>query len=195
MDEITWLNDEHTGEAGQSSARFCVRQIVYKCFYHTTASPPCSLLHNQMPLTTCRNHIPFYNAYGAHIHCDMRKCIPPPHSNDLVLSSVCSCDISGHTASLLCNTVHVRWVMSGECPDCFLPNRHSSYHLMLYSLDIALLWHYSPLWTLASLITMFWLSLSCTFFHQAVTIKVSRYCSTSPSHLNFGPPFFLLPSS
>jgi hypothetical protein len=59
---------------------------------------------------------------------------------------------------------------------------------------IFFIWCYSPLWALASLITAFQLSLSCAVFHQAVTSKILRSYNTSSSHLNFGVPFFLLPS-
>jgi hypothetical protein len=44
-------------------------------------------------------HRPCGNAYEAHEHCDMRKCILPLHSNDVALSNVCSCEISHHTVS------------------------------------------------------------------------------------------------
>jgi hypothetical protein len=63
-------------------------------------------------------------------------------------------------------------------PQLAIIKRTSQLHLLIL--------RYSPLWALASLITAFQLSLSCAFFHKAVTFKMLRSSNTSSSHLNFG---------
>jgi hypothetical protein len=65
----------------------------------------------------------------------------------------------------------------------YQPGQISSFDSLVE--NVLLIWRYSPLWALAPLITAFQLSLSCAFFHQAVTFKVLRSCNTSSSHLSF----------
>lgn len=120
--------DELTGEAGQSAAWFYLWEMLL-------------LTHTKCPWPLVAwVHIPCCNAYAAHTHCDMRKCIPLPYTSDLALGSVCSGGISGHAVSLLWNTVHIRWVMI------------ASFQILFNSL-IILPFDADLLWNLVSLIT------------------------------------------
>jgi hypothetical protein len=57
------------------------------------------------------------------------------------------------------------------------------------------IWCYSPLWALASLITAFQLSLSCAFFHQAITFKNFWGLAVHHPAILIWYSFFLLPCS
>jgi hypothetical protein len=57
-----------------------------------------------------------------------------------------------------------------------------------------LLWLYSDLWTLVSLMTLLQIFLSSDFFHHASTFNNFTYFKTLSRHLNLGLPFLRGPS-
>jgi hypothetical protein len=70
----------------------------------------------------------------------------------------------------------------------------SSPAIRLHGVALLLVWRYSLLCALASLMSLLHRSLSYAVLNHAVTVSILRSFNTECSHLSLGLPFFLLPS-